>query len=79
LPIALALDVRSSAAGENDYSKNARPVWKTANAPAAPGFLPPELVVQVKAIACESPYRLGVPLSRWSMAELGAHISALAA
>ncbi|HTF25956.1 MAG TPA: helix-turn-helix domain-containing protein [Candidatus Limnocylindria bacterium] len=37
---------------------------------------PPELVVQVKAIACEFPYRRGVPLSRWSVAELGAHIRA---
>jgi len=76
LPIALALDVRSSAAGGNDSSKNAWQVWKTAIAPADPGFFPPELVVQVKAIACEFPYRLGVPLSRWSMAELGAHIRA---
>jgi hypothetical protein len=76
LPIALALDVRSSAAGGNGSSKNAWQVWKTAIAPADPGFFPPELVVQVKAIACEFPYRLGVPLSRWSVAELGAHIRA---
>jgi hypothetical protein len=32
------------------------------------------LVVRVKAIACELPSTLGVPLSRWSVAELGAHI-----
>jgi hypothetical protein len=32
------------------------------------------LVVRVKAIACELPARLGLPLSRWSLAELGAHV-----
>jgi DDE superfamily endonuclease len=30
--------------------------------------------VRVKAIACELPHRFGVPLSRWSVAELGAHV-----
>jgi hypothetical protein len=30
--------------------------------------------VRVKAIACELPARLGLPLSRWSLAELGAHV-----
>jgi DDE superfamily endonuclease len=48
----------------------------TANAPAAPGSFPPELVVQVKAIACEFPGIAGAPLSRWSVAELGSHIRA---
>jgi hypothetical protein len=32
------------------------------------------VVVQVKAIACELPATLGVPLSRWSISELGRHI-----
>jgi hypothetical protein len=32
------------------------------------------LVVQIKAIACELPATLGVPLSRWSISELGRHI-----
>src|SRR5919201_2320260 len=31
-------------------------------------FPPPELVVRVKAIACELPSRLRQPLSRWSVA-----------
>ncbi len=30
----------------------------------------PELVVQVKALACELPSQFGSPLSRWSLAEL---------
>ena len=32
--------------------------------------------MRVKAIACELPSRLGQPLSRWSVAELGSHIRA---
>ena len=54
--------------------KNVWPAWRTDSAPADPGFSPPELVVRVKAIACELPHRFGVPLSRWSVAELGAHV-----
>jgi DDE superfamily endonuclease len=42
--------------------------------PAGPGSFPPELVVRVKAIACELPAKLGLPLSRWSLAELGSHV-----
>lgn len=34
-----------------------------------PGF-PPSVVVEVKALACELPQRLGKPLSRFSMAEI---------
>jgi hypothetical protein len=32
--------------------------------------------VQVKAIACEFPRRVGAPFSRWSVAELGSHVRA---
>lgn len=39
--------------------------------PGVPGFSPPELVVQVKAFACELPATHDVPLSRWSVSELG--------
>jgi hypothetical protein len=35
-----------------------------------PGFFPPDLVVQVKALACELPARHGRPLSRWSTTDL---------
>src|SRR5256712_3708315 len=34
-----------------------------------PAF-PPSVVVQVKALACELPYRLGLPLSRLSLSEI---------
>jgi hypothetical protein len=73
-PTGSAPDAKSSAAGENGSSKNDWPGWKTSNARAGPGFFPPELVVRVKAVACEFPRRVGAPLSRWSVAELGAHV-----
>ena len=49
-------------------------VSTTAHDPDDPGSSPPELVVRVKAIACELPARLGLPLSRWSLSELGSHV-----
>lgn len=42
--------------------------------PVDPGLFPPDVVVQVKALACELPSRSGVPLSRWSAAELAAEV-----
>ena len=38
------------------------------------GLFPPELVVQVKALACELPAQHGAPLSRWSLNELTRHV-----
>lgn len=38
------------------------------------GFSPPEVVVQVKALACELPSTRGVPLARWSRAELARYV-----
>ena len=40
-----------------------------------PAF-PPSLVVQVKALACELPHRLGLPLSRLSIEEIRQHVIA---
>ena len=34
---------------------------------------PPDVVVSIKALACELPSRSGLPLSRWSCSELAAH------
>ena len=31
---------------------------------------PPSVIVEIKALACELPSRLGLPLARWSLAEL---------
>lgn len=35
-----------------------------------PPAFPPSVVIEVKALACELPARRGVPLARWSLAEL---------
>ena len=42
------------------------------------GFLvravpPPEVVIQIKALACELPHRYGLPLSRFSLSEIKRH------
>jgi len=42
-----------------------------------PAF-PPSLVVQVKALACELPHRLGLPLSRFSVEDIREEVLAQA-
>lgn len=44
--------------------------WKNVLDRAALGLFPPELVVQIKAIACELPAKYNVPLSRWSTEDI---------
>jgi hypothetical protein len=38
------------------------------------GFFPPELVVQIKALACELPATIGVPLSHWNTPDIARHV-----
>jgi len=66
--------VRSSAYGANASSRNACRAWKNVPDRVGPGLFPPELVVQVKALACELPAQHDVPLSRWSLEELARHV-----
>lgn len=40
----------------------------------APGLFPPDLVVQVKALACELPAKYDRPLSHWSTTDLVQHV-----
>jgi hypothetical protein len=49
---------------------SASQVWKSILVRVAPGLFPPDLVVQVKALACELPATYDLPLSRWSTADL---------
>ena len=63
-------DGKSSVSGESGSSSNACQGLKNSLAPAAPGLFPPELVVQVKALACELPASLGIPLSRMSISDV---------
>jgi len=55
---------RSSASGESAFLKGACRDWKRASARGVLELFPPELVVQVKALACELPSRYGATLSR---------------
>ncbi len=65
---------RSSAYGVSVSSRNVWRAWKNVPDRVAPGLFPPELVVQVKALACELPTQHDVPLSRWSLDELTRHV-----
>ena len=62
--------VMSSASGASASSMNVWPAWTNIPARAGPELFPPEVVVQVKALACELPATLGVPLSRLSTADI---------
>ena len=59
-----------SASGGNASSMNVSLAWRSDPGPAVPGFFPPEVVVQVRALACELPVTLGLPLSRLSIADI---------
>jgi transposase len=61
---------RSSANGANASAASGFPAWKSSCAAGGQPAFPPSVVVAVKALACELPARCGVPLSRWSRAEL---------
>ena len=63
-------DATSSASGASASSINVWPDSRSVPARAGPEFFPPEVVVQVKALACELPVTLGVPLSRLSTADI---------
>ena len=41
--------------------------------PGRPRVFPPEITVQIKALACELPATLGLPLSRLSVADVARH------
>jgi len=62
----------SSQDGESGFMNNAWRGLTSSRAPAARGFFPPELVIHVKALACELPASLGIPLSRMSISDVAA-------
>lgn len=61
---------KSLACGENAFLNNVYKVLRNVHGRVVPGLFPPDLVVQIKAIACELPATYQVPLSRWSAAEV---------
>src|SRR5271167_1394595 len=67
---------RSSASGASDLrSPDCLALRPSLGAGVKPAF-PPSLVVQVKALACELPHRLGLPFSRLSIEEIRQHVIA---
>src|SRR5579872_1148895 len=66
--------VRSSPCGASASLRIASRDWKNMLVRAGPGLFPPDLVVQVKALACELPAKHERPLSRWSTGDLVRHV-----
>src|SRR5262249_35779405 len=65
---------RSSASGAVDsLSLDYPALRRNLEAGVKPAF-PPSLVVQIKALACELPHTLGLPLSRLSIEEIRQHV-----
>lgn len=48
--------------------------WKKVLGRDDPEIFPPELVVQIKAIACELPAKYGIPISRWSAEDIAYYV-----
>src|SRR2546428_10022567 len=65
---------RSSAYGVSVSSKNVWRAWKNVPDRVVPGLFPPELVVQVKALACELPPPHDVPPPRGGLDALPRHL-----
>jgi DDE superfamily endonuclease len=59
-----------SASGANDLPSRAFLAWSRNLGAGVPPSFPPGVVVQVKALACELPHRLQLPLSRLSLSEI---------
>ena len=76
LPPAFQSRARLLASGANASLRNDWPVWRTNHEPGARPFFPPEVVVQVKALACELPGETHLPLSRLSRQDLAREVVA---
>jgi hypothetical protein len=73
LPAACGPAARSCPFGGNASLNNGWPASRITHARGGLGLFPPEVVVTVKALACELPARArGAPLARWSVSELAA-------
>jgi hypothetical protein len=55
-------------------SSSAWLAWTIKRARAGLGFFPPEVVVHVKALACELPTTVGAPLARWTCSDLATRV-----
>lgn len=62
--------VKWSVSGESAFSGSDWRAWRSEPARVAPGLFPPGLTIEIKALACELPASLGLPLSRLSVADV---------
>jgi transposase len=69
LPASICL-ARSLASGADASVPIGCPAWTNCREAGGQPAFPPGIVVAIKALACELPCRRGLPLSRWSVAEL---------
>src|SRR5206468_11227796 len=69
-PLARTRPGRSSASGANDLPSRGSPASRRNLGAADPPAFPPSVVLQVKALACELPHRLQLPLSQLSLSEI---------
>jgi DDE superfamily endonuclease len=61
---------RSSPNGANVSLTNAWPVYRKGHGAGDPALFPPEIIVAVKALACQLPKQLGLPFSRFTHDEI---------
>jgi hypothetical protein len=76
LPGAWTAVAKWSACGANAFLLKGWAAWRNAHDRDVPGPFPPEVVVSIKALACELPSVHQLPLSRWSSTELARHACA---
>src|SRR6266540_4166491 len=67
---------RIRVSGANASSAIVSPGWRNAPGEDDPPSFPPEVAIEVKAIACELPSRLGLPLSRLFVPDIRAEVLA---
>ena len=61
---------RLSASGENVFSSDGSKVCESFRGKGVQPNFPPQVMVEVKALACELPYIHGIPLSRFSINDI---------
>jgi hypothetical protein len=66
----LAPPASRSRSGASGSSRKGSRASRSGRGPGARGLFPPAQVAEIKALACELPSEQGVPLSRWSSAEI---------
>ncbi len=61
---------KSLANGVNASSNNGYQDYRNTHEKGVQALFPPQVVVEVKALACELPHQHGIPLSRFSISEI---------